>query len=135
MTNTIAFIFASASEKNPARVLSDYDKKIGSYDTLFLCSKEKEKILKKDVDLDFKELEKYQIVCPVGAESLKYVCGLTGITKYNGVFVEKRYVPVIHPNLTVFKPQYQDDIKKAFSTIEKVINGIIKQLELKENVS
>ena len=125
MTNTIAFIFASASEKNPARVLSDYDKKIGSYDTLFLCSKEKEKILKKDVDLDFKELEKYQIVCPVGAESLKYVCGLTGITKYNGVFVEKRYVPVIHPNLTVFKPQYQDDIKKAFSTIEKVINGTI----------
>ena len=41
MTNTIAFIFASASEKNPARVLSDYDKKIGSYDTLFLFSKEK----------------------------------------------------------------------------------------------
>ena len=29
MTNTIAFIFASASEKNPTRVLSDYDKKIG----------------------------------------------------------------------------------------------------------
>ena len=125
MTNTIAFIFASASEKNPTKVLSKYDKKIGSYDTYFLCSQEKEKILKKDVDLDLTKLEKYQIVCPIGAEALKYVCGLTGLTKYNGVFIEKRYIPIIHPNLTVFKPQYEDDIYKAFSNIEKVINGTI----------
>ena len=117
--NTIAFIFASASEKNPSKTLSDYDKKLGSYDTYFLCSKEKEKILKKDVDLDLTILDNYTVVCPVGAEALKYVCGMTGITKYNGVFIEKRYIPVIHPNLTVFKPQYKEEIQKAFSTIEK----------------
>ena len=125
MNNTIAFIFASASEKNPAKTLADYDKQIGSYDTHFLCSKEKEKILKKDVDLDFTLLDDYDVVCPVGAEALKYVCGLTGITKYNGVFIEKRYIPVIHPKLTVFKPQYEDDIKKAFSMIEKVKKGVV----------
>ena len=125
MNNTIAFIFASASEKNPARVLADYDKQIGSYDTHFLCSKEKEKILKKDVDLDLTILDDYDVVCPVGAEALKYVCGLTGITKYNGVFIEKRYIPVIHPKLTVFKPQYDDDIKKALSMIEKVKKGVV----------
>ena len=126
MTNTIAFIFASASEKNPTKILSDYDKKIGSYDTYFLCSKEKEKILKKDVDLDLTKLDKYQIICPVGAEALKYVCGMTGITKYNGVFIEKKYIPIIHPKLTIFKPQYQDDIHKAFSMIEKVKKGDIE---------
>ena len=126
MTNTIAFIFASASEKNPTKILSDYDKKIGSYDTYFLCSKEKEKILKKDVDLDLTQLDKYQVVCPVGAEALKYVCGMTGITKYNGVFIEKKYIPVIHPKLTIFKPQYQDDIHKAFSMIEKVKKGDVE---------
>ena len=126
MTNTIAFIFASASEKNPTKILSDYDKKIGSYDTYFLCSKEKEKILKKDVDLDLTKLDKYQIICPVGAEALKYVCGMTGITKYNGVFIEKKYIPIIHPKLTIFKPQYQDDIQKAFSMIEKVKKGDIE---------
>ena len=125
MTNTIAFIFASASEKNPINTLSKYDQKIGSYDTYFLCSKEKEKILKKDVDLDLTKLEKYQVVCPVGAEAFKYVCNMTGITKYNGTFIEKRYVPVIHPNLTVFKPQYEEEIKKAFIKIEQVINGTI----------
>ena len=126
MTNTIAFIFASASEKNPTKILSDYDKKIGSYDTYFLCSKEKEKILKKDVDLDLTKLDKYQIICPVGAEALKYVCGMTGITKYNGVFIEKKYIPIIHPKLTIFKPQYQEDIQKAFSMIEKVKKGDIE---------
>ena len=126
MTNTIAFIFASASEKNPTKILSDYDKKIGSYDTYFLCSKEKEKILKKDVDLDLTKLDKYQVVCPVGAEALKYVCGMTGITKYNGVFIEKKYIPIIHPKLTIFKPQYQEDIQKAFSMIEKVKKGDIE---------
>ena len=126
MNNTIAFIFASAAEKNPTKILSDYDKKIGSYDTYFLCSTEKEKILKKDVDLDLTKLDKYQVVCPVGAEALKYVCGMTGITKYNGVFIEKKYIPIIHPKLTIFKPQYQDDIHKAFSMIEKVKKGDIE---------
>ena len=125
MNNTIAFIFASASEKNPSKILSDYDKKLGNYDTYFLCSKEKEKILKKDVDLDLTILDNYTVICPVGAEALKYVCGMTGITKYNGVFIEKRYIPVIHPNLTVFKPQYKEEIQKAFSTIEKVLSGTI----------
>ena len=53
MNNTIAFIFASASEKNPSKTLSDYDKKLGNYDTYYLCSKEKEKYFyrKKDRNL------------------------------------------------------------------------------------
>ena len=133
MNNSIAFVFASASEKNPTRVLADYDKNIGAYDTLFLCSKPKEKILKKDIDLDFDELDKYQLVCPVGAESLKYVCGLTGITKYNSVFLEKRYIPVIHPNLTVFRPQYKEEIEKAFSKIEGVVKGKIDSVQHEKN--
>ena len=51
---------------------------------------------------------------------------MTGITKYNGVFIEKKYIPIIHPKLTIFKPQYQEDIQKAFSMIEKVKKGDIE---------
>ena len=133
MNNPIAFVFASASETNPTITLAEYDKKIGAYDVHFLCSKEKEKILKKDIDLDFSVFTDYKVICPVGAEALKYVTGLTGITKYNAHFIEKRYIPVIHPNLTVFKPQYKDEIKKAFSKIEKVITGEIDSTQHDKN--
>ena len=62
MNNSIAFVFASASETNPTRTLAEYDKKIGAYDVHFLCSKEKEKILKKDIDLDFSVFTDYKVI-------------------------------------------------------------------------
>jgi DNA polymerase I-like protein with 3'-5' exonuclease and polymerase domains len=122
MTNNVAFVFASAAEKNP-QVMSKYFSE--EFDVHFLCSKPKDKILKKDIDLDMSVLDSYKIVCPVGAESLKYVAGLTGITKYNGMFIEKKYIPFIHPNMTVFKPQYEDDIVKASNTLTKVLSGAV----------
>ena len=64
------------------------------------------------------ELDKYKILAPIGADSLKYVAGMTGIQKYNGVFLEKRYLPIMHPNITIIKPQLQDDIKRAFLPLQ-----------------
>jgi DNA polymerase I-like protein with 3'-5' exonuclease and polymerase domains len=130
MTNNIAFVFASAAEKNP-QVMSKYISE--DFDVHFLCSKPKDKILKKDIDLDMSVLDSYKIVCPVGAESLKYVAGLTGITKYNGMFIEKKYIPFIHPNMTVFKPQYEDDIVKASNTLTKVLSGAVDS-EVKDKI-
>jgi len=95
------------------------------YDIHFLCSQEKDKILKKDIDLDMSILNAYDALVLVGAESLKYVAGLTGIIKYNGMFVEKKYIPLIHPNMTVFKPQYKVEIVKAFDNIRKIVSGEI----------
>ena len=37
-----------------------------------------EKILKKDIDLDFDELGTYKIIGLIGAEPLKYIAGMTG---------------------------------------------------------
>ena len=121
MTNNIAFVFASTSEKDPEKTMQKYVDV--DFDIHYLCSKPKEKILKKDVDLDLSVLDKYKVVCPVGAESLKYVAGITGITKYNGMFLEKKYVPFLHPNMTVFKPQYEDDIIRAASMLTKILKG------------
>ena len=92
MSKRIAFVYP-AKINNPEKTLAKFmDKHISDeVDYVFLCSQEKEKILKKDIDCDIEKLKQdYEIVVPIGAEALKYVCGLTGITKYNGVFIEKK---------------------------------------------
>ena len=122
MTQT-CFVFASKAEKSPESVIQKYiPESVDDYDIHFLCSDNKEKILKKDIDMDISILDDYKLVCPIGAESLKYTAGMTGITKYNGVHIEKKYLPIMHPNLIVFKPQYEDEIIKAFNKIPEILS-------------
>lgn len=118
----VCFVFPSTAETSADKIISKYLKDV-EYDVKYLCSTPKEKILKKDVDLDLSELDAYKITATVGAESLKYVAGMTGIQKYNGVFIEKKYLPVMHPNITIIKPQLEDEIVKAFSQIPKILAG------------
>ena len=130
MSKKIAFIMA-AQVSNPKRIFKEFDKDL-EYDILFLCSEPKAKILKKDIDLDYNIFRNYDILCPIGAEPLKYVSKMTGITKYNGnaltqiiVKDEEGYdlshtvIPIIHPELVVFKPQYEPEIQKAFQQLKK----------------
>lgn len=133
MKNILVVLPAKGSKNQPNlfdAFISDLQ-----YDTAYLCSEEKDKILKKDIDLDFNIFDDYKVICPVGAESLKYVCGLTGITKYNGVHIEKRYMPVLHPSLTVFKPQYIEEISKALQKLKEIADNdgqeVIKKLSNK----
>jgi DNA polymerase I-like protein with 3'-5' exonuclease and polymerase domains len=120
--NEVCFVFASAAEKNPDKVINKYLKGV-EYDTKFLHSGSKDKILKKDIDLDMEELKGYKIMCPIGADALKYVAGMTGIQKYNGVFIEKKYLPIMHPNICIIKPQMEDEIQRAFAQIPKLLSG------------
>jgi DNA polymerase I-like protein with 3'-5' exonuclease and polymerase domains len=69
------------------------------------------------------ELNGYKIMCPIGADALKYVAGMTGIQKYNGVFIEKKYLPIMHPNICIIKPQMEDEIQRAFAQIPKLLSG------------
>ena len=118
----VCFVFASTIEKEANKTVNKYLKDI-EYDVKYLSSQPKDKILKKDVDLNLDELKDYKIVCPIGADSLKYVAGMTGIQKYNGVFLEQKYLPIMHPNIIIIKPQIEDDIKKAFNQIPKLLSG------------
>ena len=120
--NDVCFVFASTIEREANKTIDKYLQGV-KYDVKFLSSSPKEKILKKDVDLDLSELQDYKIICPIGADSLKYVAGMTGIQKYNGIFVEHKYLPIMHPNITIIKPQLDDDIKRAFSQIPKILSG------------
>ena len=118
----VCFVFASATEKDPQKMINKYLKDV-DYDVKFLHSGKKEKILKKDIDLDLEELKDYKILSLVGADPLKYIAGMTGIQKYNGVFIEKKYLPIMNPNMVIFKPQLEDEIVKAFNQIPKLLSG------------
>lgn len=118
----VCFVFASTAEKETNKIIDKYLRGV-SYDVKFLASQPKDKILKKDVDLAIDtELADYKLICPVGADSLKYVAGITGIQKYNGVLLEKRYLPIMHPNIILVKPQTEEDIKRAFNQIPKLLS-------------
>lgn len=123
MTNSVAFVFASKAEQNAEQIINKYLKNEIPYDILYLSESKKPKILKADVDLDLGILDKYSVVCPIGAEALKYAAGLTGVQKYNGVLIENKYMPIMHPNITIIKPQLEEDIVKAFSNLDKVFNN------------
>lgn len=118
----IVFVFASKAEINPERTINKYFKD-AKYDIKFLCSEPKPKILKKDIDADLEAIHKYKIICPIGAEALKYVAGMTGIQKYNGVHIEQKYLPIMHPNIVQIKPQLEAEIQKAFDNISKILSG------------
>lgn len=118
----LAIVLSSPLKNNIPALFREYTGNI-KFETLYLSSEPKEKILKKDVDLTLSVLDEFDVVCPVGAEPLKYVCGLTGITKYNGIVVNEKFLPILDPNMTFIKPQYRDDIHKAFDRLKKLING------------
>jgi DNA polymerase I-like protein with 3'-5' exonuclease and polymerase domains len=118
----VALVLTSPLKNNIPGLLKQYSGNI-TFDSFYLSSEPKEKILKKDVDLDIGSLNDYDIVCPVGAEGLKYICGLTGITKYNGILVDNKYLPILDPNMVFVKPQYSDDITKAFDRLKRLISG------------
>ena len=120
--NDVCFVFPSTAEKDANKIIDKYLKGV-EYDVKFLNSTGKEKILKKDIDLDMSELDGYKIKVCVGAESLKYVADMTGVQKYNGVFLEKKYLPIMHPKICIIKPQLEEDIQRAFSQIPKLLSG------------
>ena len=122
MTLKLAYVLSSPLKQDTPIKLRPFAKDL-EFDTYFLCSEAREKILKKDVDLDMSLLDEYDLICPVGAEALKYTCGVTGILKYAGQVVEEKYIPVIDPNMLAIKPQYRVELQKSFEKIRSIASG------------
>ncbi len=126
--NDIAFVFKStAVAEDPERLFKpflDID-----FDYYYLNSEGKDKVLKKDIDLDLSLLDDYKIICPIGAEPLKYIAKLTGVIKYNGILIENRYFPIIHPGLLEWKPQYKEEIQKACTKLTALNLGEISEVQ------
>ena len=82
---SLAFVFSCPTETPAASLITKFAPGLKNFDVLYLSETKKDKILIKDLTLDFTKLDAYDIVVPVGADSLKHVCKLTNVTKYNGL--------------------------------------------------
>jgi DNA polymerase I-like protein with 3'-5' exonuclease and polymerase domains len=122
MSLKLAYVLSSPLKQDTVVKLRPFAKGL-DFDVYYLSSSPKEKILKKDVDLDLSLLDSYDIVSPVGAESLKYACGLTGILKYAGQLVNDKYIPIIDPTMLSIKPQYRVELQKSFDKINSIVTG------------
>ena len=118
----VALVISSPLKADTVSKLKSFSKGI-DFEVKYLSSEPLEKILKKNVDLDLTTLDEYDIICPVGAESLKYTSGLTGILKYAGQIVEEKYIPIIDPNMLSIKPQYRLELQKCFDKVRSVLAG------------
>ena len=118
----VALVISSPLKADTVSKLKSFSKGI-NFEVKYLSSEPLEKILKKNIDLDLTTLDEYDIICPVGAESLKYTSGLTGILKYAGQIVEEKYIPIIDPNMLSIKPQYRLELQKCFDKVRSVLAG------------
>lgn len=123
--NKFVYVVNSPIKKDIPIKLKPFAKEL-EFDTKFLCSEPREKILKKDIDLNFGELDSYDLICPIGADALKYLCGVTGILKYAGNVVNEKYVPIIDPNMLAIKPQYRVELQKCFDKLRGIKKGEIQ---------
>ncbi len=124
---SVVFIYASPPDKHPKTVLPTFNIELKNFDVLFLCDVKKEKVLKKDITLDIEDIiKRYDIVVPVGADSLKHVCKLTNVTKYNGLQVEGKFFPLINPSMVIIKPQAKPLLEKAIRNIVAAQKGELK---------
>ncbi len=79
-------------------------------------------------DYLFAEIEvvKPQVIIPTGNLSLKYLMGLTGITKHRGKVTVKNgisYLPIISPNLVLKQPKYMDMFSEDMITLGSLLSG------------
>jgi DNA polymerase I-like protein with 3'-5' exonuclease and polymerase domains len=123
---SLAFVFSGPPETPVKNTIAKFAPDITSYEVFYLCDTKKDKILKKDITLDFSKLDKFDIVVPVGADSLKHVCKLTNVTKYNGLQVNGKYFPLINPSMVIIKPQTEPLITKALRNIGLAQRGDLK---------
>lgn len=118
----VCAVVSSPLKSNIIGLTKEYYSK--KFDKVFYLSDEPvDKILKKDITINKDELQEYDVVVLLGADSLKHITGRTGITKYNGVIIDTKYLPILDPNMVFVKPQYANDIAKAFKTLESLVSG------------
>jgi DNA polymerase I-like protein with 3'-5' exonuclease and polymerase domains len=130
---SLAFVFSCPTETPAASLITKFAPGLKNFDVLYLSETKKDKILIRDLTLDFTKLDAYDIVVPVGADSLKHVCKLTNVTKYNGLQVKEKYFPLINPNMTIVKPQVAPLITKALNNIALAQKGELKITQNEKN--
>jgi DNA polymerase I-like protein with 3'-5' exonuclease and polymerase domains len=98
------------------------------YDRFQLVTSNKSKILKRDITLDFSELDDYDLVVLIGAEPSKHVADCRNVTKYAGHVVKDKYIPMLNPVAVKFNPGIKDTLEGALKKLHDHIDGSYKEV-------
>lgn len=84
--------------------------------------------MKESMEMMWAEIEVVNpdIIVPTGNLSLKFLTKMTGITKVRGKLYEiegRKYFPMIHPNMVLKQPKYQDFFVKDMENLANVLEG------------
>ncbi|UAV84410.1 DNA polymerase [Bacillus phage phi18] len=84
--------------------------------------------LKESMDFMWAEIEVVDpdIIVPTGNLSLKFLTKMTAITKVRGKLYEiegRKFFPMIHPNLVLKQPKYQDFFIKDLDNLAALLEG------------
>jgi len=123
----IALIETKPSNNNYA---SFFDNALPEFDRFSLTQDfNKQKVLKKDVDLNF-DPDEYEWIILVGSEPLKYYTKVTQVMQYAGTIVEDKFLPTINPAMIRFKPETKKIWNDAKENILGYIGGTKKKADI-----
>lgn len=110
-------------------VKTDYSKYFEfDYELFHLSSKYLQKVLKKDVDIDF-DPDQFDFVVLVGAEPTKHFAKAS-VSSSAGLLLDDKWLPISNPAMLAFRPEGKDDFNRALSQIHKYISGEIKSVKV-----
>lgn len=96
------------------------------FDRYALCSDRNiKKVLKKDVDIEI-DIDAYDWIIAVGADSFKYFTGQGAITDYSGKVVNEKYIPIINPAMITFKPEANKLWQESKESLSNYVTGKTK---------
>ena len=99
------------------------------FDHYHLCSEQKKKILKRDVDIEI-DLDEYDWIILVGSEALQNFTREKSITEYSGKLLNDKYLPIINPAMLTFKPEARRTWDESLETVMGYIKGKIKPVQI-----
>lgn len=81
------------------------------------------KVLKRDITLDFSQLEGYDYIILIGAEAAKFTAGITNITVSQGFLIDDKWLPLTNPAMAKIKPEVRPAFDKAVQDIHDYVAG------------
>ena len=99
------------------------------FDQYHLCSEQKAKILKRDVDIEI-DLDEYDWIILVGSEALQNFTREKSITEYSGKLLNDKYLPIINPAMLAFKPEARRTWDESLEAVMGYIKGKIKPVQI-----
>ena len=99
------------------------------FDQYHLCSEQKKKILKRDVDIEI-DLDEYDWIILVGSEALQNFTREKSITEYSGKLLNDKYLPIINPAMLAFKPEARRTWDESLESVMGYIKGEIQPVQI-----